>query len=178
MPSRYRNRVRYFLDWEFHEDGRIIEPISIGLLCENGQKLHMVSSEFDESVCNDFVVKNVLPFLPEGPRFTRAEIRKEIESFIFKTSLALGKAPEFWAYYADYDWVLFCQQWGGMVYLPKGFPQYCNDLMQVMYERGLTRNDLPTQVGRAHDALSDAEWVRDGLDFIETHDLRSGRSER
>ena len=38
--------------------------------------------------------------------------------------------PEFYAYYADYDWVVFCWLFGKMIDLPKGFPMYCRDLKQ------------------------------------------------
>ena len=43
--------------------------------------------------------------------------------------------PEFYAYYADYDWVLFCSLFGKMINLPKGFPMYCNDLKQTLDEK-------------------------------------------
>jgi hypothetical protein len=42
------------------------------------------------------------------------------------------KNPEFYAYYADYDWVVFCWLFGKMIDLPKGFPMYCNDLKQIL----------------------------------------------
>jgi len=38
----------------------------------------------------------------------------------------------FKAYFADYDWVLFCTIFGTMMDLPKGFPMYCVDLKQEM----------------------------------------------
>jgi len=41
-------------------------------------------------------------------------------------------APEFYAYYADYDWVVFCSLFGRMVDLPNGFPMYCKDLKQML----------------------------------------------
>lgn len=44
---------------------------------------------------------------------------------------------KFHAYYADYDWVVFCWLFGKMIDLPKGFPMYCFDLKQledVVYE--------------------------------------------
>lgn len=44
-------------------------------------------------------------------------------------------APEFYAYYADYDWVLFCSLFGTMMDLPKGFPMYCKDLKQTFDEK-------------------------------------------
>lgn len=43
--------------------------------------------------------------------------------------------PKFYAYYADYDWVLFCSLFGRMIDLPKGFPMYCNDLKQILDEK-------------------------------------------
>lgn len=42
--------------------------------------------------------------------------------------------PEFYAYYADYDWVAFCWLFGKMMNLPKGFPMYCRDLKQLLDE--------------------------------------------
>ena len=48
------------------------------------------------------------------------------------------KTPiEFYGYYADYDWVLFCSLFGRMIDLPKGFPMYCKDLKQTMDEKCL-----------------------------------------
>lgn len=43
--------------------------------------------------------------------------------------------PEFYAYYADYDWVVFCWLFGKMIDLPKSFPMYCNDLKQTLDEK-------------------------------------------
>lgn len=40
--------------------------------------------------------------------------------------------PEFYAYYADYDWVVFCSLFGRMIDLPDGFPMYCRDLKQMI----------------------------------------------
>jgi len=47
------------------------------------------------------------------------------------------KYPEFYAYYADYDWVVFCSLFGRMIDLPKWFPMYCKDLKQTMDEKCL-----------------------------------------
>ncbi len=42
---------------------------------------------------------------------------------------------EFYGYYCDYDWVLFCSLFGKMIELPKGFPMYCRDLKQMFDEK-------------------------------------------
>jgi hypothetical protein len=39
---------------------------------------------------------------------------------------------EFYAYFGDYDWVVFCWLFGKMIDLPNGFPKYCKDLKQIM----------------------------------------------
>lgn len=69
--------------------------------------------------------------------------------------------PEIYAYFADYDWVLFCSLFGRMVDLPKGFPMYCRDLKQIMDEQGLDQvwqdKHVP-QGDKEHNALADAKW--------------------
>ena len=71
------------------------------------------------------------------------------------------KEPEFYAYYAGYDWVAFCWIFGKMMQLPKGFPMYCKDLKQIMDEKGLDKEwkrlNCPDPVGE-HNALVDAKW--------------------
>lgn len=66
--------------------------------------------------------------------------------------------PEFWGYYADYDWVAFCWLFGPMVDLPDGFPMYCRDLKQFCDEHHIY--DLPAQDHGEHNALWDARWTR------------------
>ena len=46
-----------------------------------------------------------------------------------------NREPEFYAYYADYDWVVFCWLFGKMMDLPEGFPMYCRDLKQMLDEK-------------------------------------------
>lgn len=42
---------------------------------------------------------------------------------------------EFYAYFAGYDWVVFCWNFGKMIDLPDGFPMYCRDLKQMLDEK-------------------------------------------
>ena len=43
-----------------------------------------------------------------------------------------GKPINFFAYYCNYDWVVFCWIFGKMIDLPDGFPMYCVDIKQIM----------------------------------------------
>lgn len=167
--------MKWFLDTEFNENGRTIDLISIGLVSETGESYYAVSSEFDRNACNDWVKANVLPLLPpfdmlgnargESIWKPRAEIADEIRALVLRDD----DRPEFWAYFADYDWVALCQLYGPMVALPKGFPFYCRDLKQLMDERGVKKSMLPEQSGVEHDALADACWVRDAHAWIEAN---------
>jgi len=85
-------------------------------------------------------------------------------------------SPEFYAYYADYDWVVFCWLFGRMIDLPEGFPMYCRDLKQTLDKswksrkiRGLTNPknhpEYPKQYDE-HNALCDAKWNKKLDEFI------------
>lgn len=70
------------------------------------------------------------------------QIADEIHKFVIyksdehRTNCCLGFEnaikPEFYGYYADYYWVVFCWLFGRMIDLPKGFPMYCIDLKQML----------------------------------------------
>jgi len=141
--------VKVFFDTEFIEDGHTIGLISIGLVTDDGREYYAEVAECDRSRASDWVVANVFPYLT-GPVKPKAQIAKEIVEFV-------GPSPEFWAYYADYDWVALCQMFGTMMDLPKGWPMFCRDLMQLSEASGadlVIEQDEPE-----HNALHDARWV-------------------
>lgn len=153
-----RTRTRFFLDQEFIEDGRTIDLVSIGLVCEDSREYYAVSSEFDPAKANDWVRTHVLPKLDRGPRIPLSRIRDDVLGFV-------GAAkPVFWGYYADYDWVAFCRLFGAMVDLPEGWPKYCRDVKQWADDLG--NPTLPPTPPFAHHALFDARWIREAHGFL------------
>jgi len=64
---------------------------------------------------------------------------------------------QFYGYFADYDWVVFCQLFGRMVNLPAGFPMYCTDLKQEMVRLNAPDTIKPNNAFE-HNALADARW--------------------
>jgi hypothetical protein len=154
--------MKYFFDTEFIEGfkkplkwlptiGNFNKPqwniqlISIGIVCEDGREYYTISNEFNPKDANQWVKENVLNKLPSrvftgNNRYetklwkSKQQIANEIKGFIYKQE-KIANDIHFYAYYADYDWVLLCTLFGTMMDLPKGFPRYCIDLKQMLDEK-------------------------------------------
>lgn len=184
--------MNYFLDTEFYEDGERIHLISIGIVREDGRELYIENSSFDWDIVpadetGDWLRENVKWHLqyytkPEDKgthaifnqnrnRFAALAPKETIGKYIER--FVEGIKPQFYAYFADYDWVVLCQLYGRMMHLPKGFPFFCMDLKQMMEERGLSghwkRTTCPDPVGE-HNALVDARWNKQLYETIKIHD--------
>lgn len=180
--------MKYFFDTEFIEDGKTIDLISIGIVAEDGREFYRqnVTCDFNRAV--DWVWRNVYPHLahfemkggrscmgipnadslsnahqshcgPDCPWRSRYEIRDEVKAFLNPD--VHGK-PEIWSYYADYDWVAFCQLFGTMMELPKGFPMWCRDIKQLCDSLG----DPKLPDSGVHNALNDARHVKAMYEFL------------
>lgn len=156
--------LKYFIDTEFIERPGLLVPISIGIVCEDGRELYLVSNEFDANLADNWVKKNVLLKLP--PKHVWKSLHqcaKQITEFVNSPN---GNQPlvfpEFWAYYASHDWVCFC--WfmqSRMIDMPYGWPSLCMDLKQSMLERRMPSTFLPKpDEAKEHDALEDARWLK------------------
>jgi len=155
--------MRYFLDTEFMESPGQIELISIGIKCEDGRIYYAVNKDFNPENANEWVVENVFPYLvhdgkPLEPEAWKSidEIRKELLNFI-------DKEPQFYAYFASYDWVAFCSCiFGRMIDLPEYFPKYINDVKSFanLIQETLKFKILPIEdQENEHHALADAKYT-------------------
>lgn len=161
--------MKYFIDAEFHEDGKTIDLISLAVVREDGKEFYQFNSDCNlrKAMRHAWLRTNVL--LPiyeeltplrrrrENP-FSRAGMRKLFNAYgVTKPTIATelmnftgfetewgewakpNDPPVFYGYYSAYDWVVLCQLFGRMIDLPEGFPMFCMDLRQMMEERGLTK---------------------------------------
>lgn len=128
---------------------------------------------------------------------TNKDIAVEIQEFVYgfaikgydenesqkettkKLIAAFKEDIEFYAYYADYDWVVFCWLFGKMMDLPNGFPMYCRDLKQMMDDKRIpddkgrlvglqamkSNPNYPKQTDE-HNALADAKWNKKLYEFL------------
>lgn len=81
----------------------------------------------------------------------------------------LRDKPEFYAYYADYDWVAFCWLFGKMIDLPKGFPMFAFDIQQLIIDNNINKEQLLKEVPQTncHNSLSDALWNKNAYNWIQ-----------
>lgn len=157
----------------FHENGTQFFGTTKGLTIKGG-----------------FTYKN-LKLLINRYGHTNAEIAEKVKEFckpnrVYEVVQPITikyseiQNPEFYAYYADYDWVVFCWLFGKMNDLPDGFPYYCIDLKQMFDEKEAKINhntevkwDLkklshyPKQTNE-HNALADARWNQELYNFIKS----------
>jgi hypothetical protein len=140
------------------EDGVTIEMLSIGMVCEDGRELYACRRDVNHEDANDWVKANVLPHLDPAEDAWWPNQEQLANGLITFVADGGGK-PEFWAYYADYDWVALCQVFGTMMDLPKGWPMYCRDVKQLCDDLGNPK--LPEQTSTEHNSLFDARWTRD-----------------
>lgn len=140
--------MKYFIDTEFIEDGLTIDLISIALVAEDGREYYACNDDCNLSKANQWVKENVLVNLPlkhiginpSNPDVSPSvrqdiltwktcdRIKEDILNFVKVDTSGIPESwevPRFWAYYADYDWVAFCQLFGTMMDLPQGYPMYC-----------------------------------------------------
>jgi hypothetical protein len=172
--------MKYFYDCEFLEDGKTIDLISIGMVCEDGREFYAVSNQFDTNrVMKDvWLMANVMSSIDhvvigvdeyETPisllvtdvnAFPRSVIRDKLVEFIGNDPF-----PQFWAWYGAYDHVAYAQLFGKMIDLPKNFPMFTCDIKQKAVEMGSPT--MPRQSEGLHNALDDARQNMVRYEFLE-----------
>lgn len=182
--------MRFWLDWEFLEDGRTIEPISIGIVSEDGRSYYAEIQMDAKTVArvkrHEWLMANVVPHLtgnlhrllldheyePVTPWIPKQQAARQIMDF---THCRGADEPEFWGYCAAYDWVCLNQLFGPMVEHPKAWPFYCNDIAQHAVTNGVNRRAFPPMTATAHNALNDAIWTRDTYHWINEQIMQEER---
>lgn len=203
--------AKYFIDTEFIEGfwdavfwrkRHFIDLISIGIVAEDGRTYSAISNEYNYADADKWVQDNVIIPLyidtVHGDSRNRYNTKtfhktfgrsnKTIATEIYRFLMADAN-PEFYAYYADYDWVLFCSLYGRMIDLPETYPMYCKDLKQMLDDKaekmsgalmGLNNNDFKEKINKIkefdnypkqtseHNALADAKWNYELYKFLNT----------
>lgn len=156
--------------------------------------LKTLISKFGKS--NKQIAQEIKDFVAERDCTSTTVYPKESKKEGFTVCDYNYKNVEFYGYYSDYDWVVFCWLFGRMIDLPKGFPMYCIDLKQELDRKASTVENIsfnysdrieelvletlgariifiknlsnyPKQVNE-HNALTDARWNFELYKFLQT----------
>ena len=100
------------------------------------------------------------------------QIAEDIKDFVFKgqgQKIRFDNSIQFYGYYSDYDWVVFCWLFEKMNDLPKGFPMFAFDIQQQIEEYKIDKEQLLKEVPQisCHNALQDAIWNKDAYNWIQ-----------
>ncbi len=150
--------MRIWFDTEFIDRGPALDVnldlISIGMVREDGAELYL-ENHYSINRVEDWHKANVLPKLGAVcERMFYTEMRPIITEFA-------GATPEFWGYYASYDWVLLCKIYDRLLDLPKGWPWCCWDTKWLIERSKIPRDKLPKQPEETrHHALGDARFQK------------------
>jgi hypothetical protein len=171
----------YCYDTEFLENGKTIELISIGIVCEDGREYYAVNADMPQDRIreHEWLMQHVVPLLPgtgepyrlgghgawiwaldtrDAAVKPKWVIANEVREFLLHDG-----APELWAYYGAYDHVALAQLWGTMMALPAGIPMFTHELMQLREQ--VQASGVDVRVGNGlpgqHNALADARWDMD-----------------
>lgn len=173
--------VRLFLDAEFTGLHQFSTLISLALVSETGTAFYAEFTDFEREQLDDWLRDNVVAHT----RWLQQGIEGPWAGQEGKLSLCLGdrdfvrerlaawlgrfSAAEIWADCPAWDWVLFCQLFGGALGIPKHIHYLPFDLATLFHCRGLPA-DTPRArfagmepgdpTGQPHNALWDARVLK------------------
>ncbi len=120
--------MKIFLDTEFTGLHQKTTLISLAMVAENGEEFYAEFNDYDYTQINEWLEENVIPKLLFSGQ-EKVEKKSGQSTFIKGTSieivihlsqwLAGFDHIEIWADVLAYDWVLFCELFGGALTIPE-----------------------------------------------------------
>lgn len=191
---------RVYHDWEFHDLGYVVNPLSVGLVCpEANKKYYAVFEDIDtitQAVQNPWLRANVFSSLPMkverdvdypdgseawcwlydenhkdyGRLRTREEIRSEVTDFF--EEISWSGDIELWGWYSGYDHFLLGSLFGKMMNFPSYLPMWTNDLRQEAHRLRVDPDEIPQQLEGVHNSLADADHMVNIHSYLKTIESR------
>jgi hypothetical protein len=139
--------TKIFLDTEFtglHQNSTLI---SLGMVAETGEKFYAEFADYDKSQLTDWLQENVIKklhgSLPPSEKviinsdFVQLQGSRMQIAGLLKEWLTRFKTIEIWADVLAYDWVLFCELFGGALDIPENIFFAPFDLSTVFRIKGI-----------------------------------------
>lgn len=174
-------RTLLFYDSEFTGLTQDTSLISIALVSETGEAFYAEFSDYNRDQCDEWIQQNVLRYcewlsqatLPDQPLQQQDGKTQKV----FGDSATIAKALDTWLkpwgeilICADnhaYDWVLFCQLFGGALHKPAAIHYMPLEFSTLLYHHGYDPDCDRTQLipaekiptGHPHNSLWDAQVI-------------------
>ena len=166
-----------FFDTEFTELTQSAKLLSIGMVADTGEKFYAEFTDFDPARLNEWIKENVVAnFYLQKSNYADAgniKIKDDTGEIATAIKVWLGQFKEegknvpiqFWGDSPAWDWILFCELFGGSFKRPANIHYMCMDLATVFQIKGydpdcmranfLNENHITIE-GHQHNALYDA----------------------
>ncbi|MBK9961558.1 MAG: 3'-5' exoribonuclease [Saprospiraceae bacterium] len=169
--------TRIFLDTEFTGLHQHTTLISLALVSESGEEFYAEFDDYDRNQVDDWLEHHVIRHLEmkefhqgvyQQEMLTRLKGNRKFICLELDKWLAKFSTIEIWADVLAYDWVLFCELYGGARYLPKNIFYAPFDLATLFrmkelivpianYQSDLSRFEFAgADIQEQHHALADA----------------------
>lgn len=168
--------TKIFFDTEFTGLHQNTTLISIGLVAENGESFYGEFTDYDNNQVNDWIKSNVIDKLhlndidhginaasTAGRTWYYRGDKVEMQAML-RSWLERFKEVEIWSDCLAYDWVLFCQLFGGAFEIPKNIFYIPFDIATLFRVKGIdpdvNRDEFCRSSGdNKHNALYDAQII-------------------
>lgn len=169
--------TKIFFDTEFTGLHQNTTLISIGLVAETGQTFYAELDDYDKGQLNEWLQENVINKLrlqykgltARGDHSEYLGNKRQLSSYL-RTWLNQFEHVEIWSDCMSYDWVLFCELFGGAFNIPGSVYYIPFDICTLFKERGIdpdiSREEFASSImtidstHNKHNALYDAEIIR------------------
>ena len=169
MPNDIRP-TKVFFDFEFTGLHQNTTPISLGCVADDGSAFYCEFSDFDANQVDGWIRENILSHTGQLLADSRNRAQAVDDLRIW---LAQFGRVEMWGDCLAYDWVLFCELFGGARSIPGNVFYIPFDICTLMYAKGIdpdiSREDLAGIAGytNKHNALWDAVVIKGCFERME-----------
>jgi len=176
--------VKIFFDMEFTGLHQNTTPISFGAIAEDGREFYVEFADYDKWQIDQWLRENVIENLLRDPdqRICTMELSGLFQQFIDEYDHV-----EMWSDCLSYDWVLFCQFFGGAMKVPKKIYYIPFDICTMFKiknvdpdfnrEEFIGGDPIITEC-RKHNAMFDAKIIKKCYDklcyILEQGDFKTG----
>lgn len=157
--------MKVFFDTEFTGLHQNTTLISVGCVAEDGQEFYAELIDYDLNQINGWLKENALENLVGSAGDAIVGDSRRVSEKLGEWLESLGPV-QMWSDVAHYDWVLFCNLFGGAFTIPDNVHYICRDLATLLEVAGIdpdiNREEYAglDDSGQKHNALWDARVIK------------------